>query len=134
MNKKAIQMKIEDVTVLKNGRADVDEANNQILLTLYYPSPGKPTVTSIRSVKLVDRQLFRVEGLDQKLVFKEEVIGDFALGVSVTSGLEASKFEKAISKALEEVLKTGLGKIPAVGGLLTGLAGPIAGFQREHTN
>ena len=132
---KVIEVTLEQITVNQNGRVDSPDdpkANNKIILSLIYPKAGQPIVVTIREVKLADGIPFEYDeathGFDKKLVFKEEVEGNFAICVSVTSEMKASVFEKAVSKALTEGIKFALGKVPVVGKHLTGLEAPISEF------
>jgi len=125
---KNILITLDEAKVKENGRQDVRESSNQLMATLYSPNVEAETLSTLRSLKLIDDKeiAYAAMGLHRKILFKTQVEGPYALGVVLTSIIKATKFEKAISSALGAVLKVAAGKVPLAGEFLKAAADPIA--------
>lgn len=125
-----LQIQLKQVIVIENGKVEKDiKGLNGLSASLYYPKSGVPTLESVRTLRLKDREPleFKLRPISEKLLFKQEIQGDTMLQVKITAIEKVDKFEKAALKIIGKVAVAAVGAITGVGAVLTATATGLVG-------
>ncbi len=117
------EIKLKSVLVIENGKIEEDaEGVNAVSINLIYPREGVPSVSSVRTIELLDREEKNFEQADirKRFLMKELVKGGAILEAEVTAIEKVSKFEKFIHKMFKVGAVAATGTL-GVGAVVTGL-------------
>ncbi len=85
---KVLEITLKSLTVQRNGEITRPEGRNVLTVTLIYPGPGKPTVTTVKPLQLGEESTTNFEAAPytyaDRILFKEEVIGPTLLIAQLT--------------------------------------------------
>ncbi|MDW7691468.1 hypothetical protein R9C00_18025 [Flammeovirgaceae bacterium SG7u.111] len=121
----AYQIELHSIKVDENGTLkEGAEGKNIISVTMFYPRPGVPALTSIRTVELKDGEVLKFSGkfLNEKLLFKETIVGDTPLIIELSAVEEVEKIDKFMVKLLKSVAVAAIGAVTGIGAVLTAVA------------
>ena len=95
-----IQIQLKEILIIENGTVEKVEGVNGISFSLFYPKSGVPSVETLRTLRLKDREpmSFISRPFTEKLLFKQEIQGDTFLQVKISAIERVSKFEKIQNK------------------------------------
>jgi hypothetical protein len=125
MSGKFVEISLKSLKWEKNGEVDQSKKGNNILnFELIYPASGKSKVATIKKLKLKESGSIDFEGLknadtgerysfSERIVFKEEIYGEFALAVTLTDVLTSSGIKKFLGGIIKGIYNT-------LWGLITG--------------
>ncbi len=117
-----LQITLKSILVKENGTVEALEGLNGLSATLFYPTPDTPIRETIRKFTLEDNKEKDLTKLpfEEKLMFKQDFLGDSVLRVTLTAVEEADKFDRAMLKILSTVAPTVIGAV--TGGIFTAIA------------
>lgn len=100
-----LEVTLRSLTVQKNGEVTRQDGQNLLSVSLIYPCPGKPTVTTVRPLRLGEGTTISFDAMPYKdrVLFKEEVIGPTALVVQLTDVEALTKFDKFLAGLFSSV-------------------------------
>lgn len=100
-----LEVTLRSLTVQKNGEVTRQDGHNLLTVSLIYPCPGKPTVTTARPVRLGEGTTINYDTMPYKdrILFKEEVIGPTVLVVQLTDVEVLTKFDKFLAGLFSSV-------------------------------
>jgi hypothetical protein len=85
---KVLEITLKSLTIQHNGEITREEGRNLLTVTLIYPGPGRPTVTTVKPLRLGEGMTVNFEAepftYADRILFKEEVIGPTLLVVQLT--------------------------------------------------
>jgi len=124
MSGKIVEIMLHSLKVLENGDVK-EEGNNVLTVSLVYPSPGNPILSTVKTLKLKDRdeainyetgtnpdtgQLFTYP---DRILFKEEIYNETMIIVQLSAVQSLTGIEKFIGGLFKGMFK-------AVWGIVTG--------------
>lgn len=123
MTGKTIEISLHALMVKESGREGSDTAINLANFYLHYPRSGASKLTSVKSLKLTDKQRkeFNEEDYQKRVVFKEEVVGRCQLVVELLAVRKVSKFEQFLGSIFNGVFTSFLGTLTGAGGAITNI-------------
>ncbi len=96
-----LEVTLKSLTVQKNGEVTRQDGHNLLTVSLIYPCPGKPTVTTARPVRLGEGTTINYDAAPytykDRILIKEEVIGPTVLVVQLTDVEVLTKFTKFLA-------------------------------------
>lgn len=128
MRNKMVQITLKSVLVIENGTAEEKvEGVNVLSVTLVAPNVTKASVTTVRSVKLADNVEKNMESdpFEDKLFFKELILGDCIVKAELTAIEKVSKLERFFLKSFPSALGVAVEAIPGVGSIVSSVVGAI---------
>jgi len=128
MKNKMVQITLKSVLVIENGTAEEKvEGVNALSVTLVAPNVTKASVTTVRSIKLADNveKSMENEPFEEKLFFKELILGDCILKAELTAIEKVSKLERFFLKSFPSALGVAVEAIPGVGSIISSVVGAI---------
>jgi hypothetical protein len=123
-----VQITLKSVLVIENGTIEENVAGASALsVTLVAPNHLKPSVTSVKSVKLADNVEKKLdnEPFEDKILFKELIVGDCMVKVEITATEKVSKVANFVKKAFPTVLGVAIEAIPGIGSIVSSVVGAI---------
>ncbi|WP_162054668.1 hypothetical protein [Pontibacter pamirensis] len=131
-----LQIQLKSVLVIENGKVENVEGVNGLSATLFYPKSGVPSVETVRTLKLKDKEPldFSNKSFSDKLLFKQEIEGDTLLQVKLSAVEKVSKFEKVVVKLLGVAAVAAVGAITGVGAVFTAVAKSATGSIFEQAD
>ncbi|MCF6360058.1 MAG: hypothetical protein L3J29_04770 [Cyclobacteriaceae bacterium] len=119
------EIKLKSILVKENGKINPkEEGVNAFAITLFLPREGVPSVASVRSLKLMDKETFSLndnDHLKERFLLKELIKGHAFLEVEVTAVDKLSKLQKTIFKIFRTGFSAVISAIPGIGDIITGL-------------
>jgi hypothetical protein len=105
-----LEITLKSLTVQKNGEVTRQDGRNLLTVSLIYPCPGKPTVTTVKSLALREgvTQNFETASYADQILFKEEVIGPTLLVVQLTDVESPSRVTKFLTGLFSSVFSAAL--------------------------
>lgn len=98
---RVLEITLKSLTVQKNGEVTRQGGQNLLTVSLIYPCPGKPTVTTARPLRLGEGETINFDAAPytyaNRVLFKEEVIGPTVLVVQLTDVEVLTKFDKFLA-------------------------------------
>ena len=75
MAKKLVELSLKRLQVQENGSITDPKGNNVLTLSLVYPGPKQPLLSTVKALKLPDQadEDFTKLGYDERIVFKEDI-------------------------------------------------------------
>lgn len=126
-----LELYLEHLQVVENGRDREDEGVNALAATLYYPRENVPSVTAIRPLHdtLRDRGTldYSRRPLHERLLFKQTIRGSSMLSLTLSATTHASKLDRFFHRVLGAAWIAGIGT-------LTGVIGAIPSAILGHTS
>jgi hypothetical protein len=105
-----LEITLKSLTVQKNGEVTRPDGQNQLTVSLIYPCPGKPTVTTSRPLTLGEGTAIDYDAAPytyaDRILFKEEVMGPTMLVVQLTDVEVPSKVTKFMTGLFSSVFST----------------------------
>lgn len=142
MNRYFAELSLSSLKVTESFRLD-DNDINTLTVTLFYPRSGVPAITTVKSLKLVDKQTIDFVngtnpetgapyGLPDRTVFREEVLGGaFHLAAFLTAIDKPSKLDEFMALLFGTVFK-GLWEAAGAGATNLILAGVVSAVGAAH--
>ena len=114
------EITLETIVVNENGRLRDKESVSALTASLVYPRAGVSQVTTIKQLKLTDKNAHQYDSKDYqtRILFKEEILGETELKMQLATVRKASKLDKIIQATFK-------GAVLAVFGSLAGTLGTI---------
>ncbi|UZR96673.1 hypothetical protein [Chondrinema litorale] len=130
-----IQIQLKEILIIENGTVEKVEGVNGISFSLFYPKSGVPSVETLRTLRLKDREpmSFISRPFTEKLLFKQEIQGDTFLQVKISAIERVSKFEKILNRLFGTALTTVVGAFTGVGAVFTAVATDLTSSIFELT-
>lgn len=126
-----LELYLEHVQVVENGRSQEDEGVNALAATLYYPRENVPSVTTVRPLHdtLQDGGVldYSRRPLHERLLFKETIRGSSMLSLTLSATTHASKLDQFFHRVLGAAWVTGIGA-------LTGIIGAVPAAILGHAS
>jgi hypothetical protein len=108
MTRKTLEISLDRLEIQQNGEFLNREGRNVLSASLVYPAPGRPLLTTMKSLKLEQNQTIDfATGADpvtkkpytwsDRLLFKEDVVERALLTVQLTDVVTAPAFEKFVA-------------------------------------
>jgi hypothetical protein len=105
-----LEITLKSLTVQKNGEVTRPDGQNQLTVSLIYPCPGKPTLTTTRPLTLGEGTAIDYDAAPytyaDRILFKEEVMGPTMLVVQLTDVEVPSKVTKFMTGLFSSVFST----------------------------
>jgi hypothetical protein len=105
-----LEITLKSLTVQKNGEVTRPDGQNQLTVSLIYPCPGKPTVTTTRPLTLGEGTTIDYDAASytyaDRILFKEKVVGPTMLVVQLTDVEVPSKVTKFMTGVFSSVFST----------------------------
>jgi hypothetical protein len=105
-----LEITLKSLTVQKNGEVTRPDGQNQLTVSLIYPCPGKPTVTTTRPLTLGEGTTIDYDAASytyaDRILFKEKVVGPTMLIVQLTDVEVPSKVTKFMTGVFSSVFST----------------------------
>lgn len=102
-----LEITLKSLTVQKNGEVTRQDGRNLLTVSLIYPCPGKPTVTTVKPLTLGENMTLNFDAASHtyadRILFKEEVIGPTMLVVQLTDVEVPSKITKFLTGLFSSV-------------------------------
>jgi len=128
---RTIEIVLDRVYVRENGRLKEGNAVNALVATLIYPSPGNPSVKSIKTFRLRDDRRIDFAAVDpdtgvpytyaDRILFKEDVYGSSELIIEMTKVEKPSTFERFFSKVIGAIFGAAWGAVTGgIGNVILG--------------
>lgn len=121
----AYELQLKFLEVRENGDVRQKEASNALVVSLIYPSAGKPVVTSVKELRLADNQTidFTVNNpktgqpysWSDRVLHKEEILGQTQVVVQLTDVEEVGKLDRFLAGVFKNLFKAAWGL--ATGGI-----------------
>jgi hypothetical protein len=107
---RVLEITLRSLTVQKNGEVTRPDGRNQLTVSLIYPGPGRPAVTTSRPLKLGEGTTVHYDApphtYADRILFKEEVMGPTMLVVQLTDVEVPSKVTKFMTGLFSSVFST----------------------------
>lgn len=105
-----LEVTLKSLTVQKNGEVTRQDGQNLLTVSLIYPCPGKPTVTTARPLRLGEGATinFDARPYRDRILFKEEVIGPTVLVVQLTDVEVLTKFDKFMAGLFSSIFSAAM--------------------------
>jgi hypothetical protein len=104
---RVLEITLKSLTVQKNGEVTRQDGQNLLTVSLIYPCPGKPTVTTTRPLALGEGTTIDYDAAPytyaNRILFKEEVVGSTMLVVQLTDVEVPSKVTKFMAGLFSSV-------------------------------
>jgi hypothetical protein len=98
MARKVLEITLKSLTIQHNGEITRQDGHNLLTVSLIYPGPGKPTITTVKPLSLGEGMTVNFDAAPytyaDRILFKEEVIGPTLLVAQLTDVEVLSKFNK----------------------------------------
>ncbi len=130
-----VQVLLKSVKIIENGKVEDVEGINGLSASLFYPKSGVPSVESVRTLRLRDRETldFTDKPFIERLLFKQEIEGNTFLMVKISAIEKVTKFERAIHKLFGVVAIAAVGTITGIGVVLTAFVKSITSSVFEQS-
>lgn len=132
-----LEITLKSLTVQKNGEVTRQDGRNLLTVSLIYPCPGKPTVTTARPLRLGEETTINYDAAPytyaDRILFKEQVIGPTLLVVQLTDVEVPTKFDKFMAGLFSSVFSSAL-SVFAPGGSNLILAAATNSVAALHLN
>ncbi|HET9209107.1 MAG TPA: hypothetical protein VFR03_01850, partial [Thermoanaerobaculia bacterium] len=83
-----LEITLKSLTVQKNGEVTRQDGQNLLTVSLIYPGPGKPTVSTVKPLRLGEGTTLDFDAAPHtyadRILFKEEVVGPTLLVAQLT--------------------------------------------------
>lgn len=105
-----LEITLKSLTVQKNGEVTRQDGRNLLTVSLIYPSPGKPMVTTVKSLALRGGEThnFETASYADQILFKEEVVGPTLLVTQLTDVESPSRVTKFLTGLFSSVFSAAL--------------------------
>ncbi len=145
MSKKIVEISLKSIWVKQNGEIEAKKAgSNELVITLHHPSPGRPKVTTITPLKLMDGEAKSIDFetvVDEetkkkkydyfdRILFKEEIYDQTKLTVLLTHTDKPTPVEKFATGLLFNAIWGAL-TLPVENIFLSKTAGAIQGLYDD---
>ncbi|MFL6263856.1 MAG: hypothetical protein ACJ76Y_29545 [Thermoanaerobaculia bacterium] len=108
-----LEITLRSLAVQKNGEVTRPDGQNQLTVSLIYPYPGKPTVTTSRPLTLGEGTAIDYDAAPytyaDRILLKEKVMGPTMLVVQLTDVEIPSKVTKFMTGLFSSVFSTAMG-------------------------
>lgn len=117
-----LELFLEGIQVVENGREDDEEGVNALAATLYYPRENVPSVTAVRSLYTMLQDNVPLDytrrPFHERLLFKEVIRGSSILEVTISATTHASKLDRFLHRVFGAAWMAGVGTMAAGMGAL----------------
>ncbi|HEY9420384.1 MAG TPA: hypothetical protein VIW92_03135, partial [Thermoanaerobaculia bacterium] len=130
-----LEITLESLQVRENGEITRQEGRNLLSVSLVYPAPGKPLVTTVKPLRLGDNGTLDLTNAAyaDRILFKEEVVGPTVLVAQLTDVEVPSRFTKFLAGLFSTAFKAAF-NLFAPGGsnlILAAVADSVAALHLE---
>jgi len=109
---RVLEITLKSLTVQKNGEVTRQDGQNLLTVSLIYPCPGKPTVSTVKPLRLGEGTTLNFDAAPytyaDRILFKEEVIGPTLLVAQLTDVEVPSRVTKFMTGLFSSVFSTAL--------------------------
>ena len=110
-----LEITLKSLTVQKNGEVTRQDGRNLLTVSLIYPCPGKPTVTTVKPLALGEGMTLNFDAAPHtyadRIVFKEEVIGPTLLVAQLTDVEAPSQVTKFLTGLFSSVFSAAVNRL-----------------------
>lgn len=117
-----LELFLERIQVVENGREEDEEGVNALAATLYYPRENVPSVTAVRSLWAMVQDNVPLDytrhPLHDRLLFKEVIRGSCMIELTLSATTHASRLDSFLHRVFGAAWMTGVGTMTAGMGAL----------------
>jgi hypothetical protein len=110
---RTLEITLKSLTVQKNGEVTRQDGQNLLTVSLIYPCPGKPTVSTVKPLQLGEGTTLSFDAAPHtyadRILFKEEVVGPTLLVAQLTDVEVPSKTTKFMAGLFSSVFSAAMG-------------------------
>lgn len=129
---RTFELSLKSLSIEENGDIRKKTASNGLVVSLVYPTPGKPVVTTVKELRLTDDQVIDFDqGVNpgtgqpytwsERILLKEEIEGSSYLIVELTDVEELGKLDRFMAALFKNVFKAAWGLFTeGIGNVLLG--------------